>query len=136
MNKREKQLVEAARKIVEIQIMLTEGMLRTWPVSKVDEFVFRAPSEGTVEIPGSVWRFVKHGLGFTFIDEATKEKIEMHDHFGEPNTVDAWRLGRYLESQTGMEEEHKMVSSELQMLAKTSSTGIRAVDATHYQVAT
>ncbi len=132
----EHNLEEAARRIVEMQYSLTDAMLKAHPALSDDEFLFNVPSLGEVEASGMRWRFRKHGLGFTFIECDSGETIEMHDNFGTPNTIDAWRLQCYLEAQMGIELEHKKIEQDLKSEASKSNSIFRSIDATHYEIST
>ncbi len=129
-------LEAAARRIVEMQYSLTEAMLKNHPDLAYDDFLFNAPSLGEVEASGMRWRYRKHGLGFTFVECNSGETIEMHDNFGTPNTIDAWRLQCYLEAQMGNELGHKQIEQDLKSESSKPNSIFRPIDATHYEIST
>lgn len=126
----------AARRIVEMQYSLTDAMLKAHPGLSDDDFLFNAPSLGEVEASGMKWRFRKHGLGFTFVERDSGETIEMHDYFGTPNAIDAWRLQCYLEAQMGVELEQKQIEHDLELEASKPNSIFKPIDATHYEIST
>ncbi len=97
-------LRKVVREYCELQSMLLDEMHSRFPSIAKEPAPQDWPQTGRVSVRGRDWKFLRHGLGFTFLESGEGTIINAHEYIKKrPYPFDAYRLQEFLESR-GIQE--------------------------------